>query len=48
MEADSPQSSDTEGNFFHTLDWQGKGHPLLLQWALFGSLSLGTWESQYL
>lgn len=30
VEADSPQSSDTEANFFHTLEWQGKGNPLLV------------------
>ncbi|KAJ6657116.1 hypothetical protein lerEdw1_002862 [Lerista edwardsae] len=27
VEADSPQSSDTEGNFFHTLDWQEGQNP---------------------
>lgn len=25
MEPDSPESGSAETNFFHTLDWQGKG-----------------------
>ncbi|XP_066470293.1 cyclin-G-associated kinase isoform X2 [Tiliqua scincoides] len=39
MEADSPQSSDTEANFFHTLDWQEGKNP---EAALEGHFSQDT------
>lgn len=34
-EPDSPQSSATEANFFHTLDWQGTMSTLLLSCLLY-------------